>query len=144
MSADEKCTVTGYVIKSGDKNFIEYDEPVTFSRQMEEACRKCEELIARDEYSSIFGVKNTLYDMVVILTDIGEERKAAQYAEMAASYKYKDPQQEQKQSGKSYSILKSEKDFLGILKGSNHYGAHDPYNDIRFTYASADDPELKR
>lgn len=140
----KKCTVTGYVIKSGDKNFIEYDEPVTFSRQMEEACRKCEELIARDEYSSIFGVKNTLYDMVVILTDIGEERKAAQYAEMAASYKYKDPQQEQKQNGMSYSGLKSEKDFLGILKASNHYGAHDPDNDRRFSYASADDPELKK
>ena len=61
--------------------------------------QECEELIARDEYSNIFGVKNTLYDMVVILTDIGEERKAAQYAEMAASYKYKDPQQEQKQNG---------------------------------------------
>lgn len=139
----KKCTVTGYVIKSGDKNFIEYEEPVTFSKQMEDACRTFEELIAKKEYSNIFGVKNTIYDMVVILTDIGENQKATQYAELAANYNYKEPEKEQKQPRLAGKILESDMDFIKILKDSKPYGAHDASNTERFTYASAEDPKVK-
>lgn len=139
----KKCTVTGYVIKSGDKNFIEYEEPVTFSKQMEEACRRFEEIISKDEYSNIFGVKNTLYDMVVILTDIGESLKAAQYTKLAADYSYKEAEQKKQQPKLAGNILDINLDFVKLLKTSKPYGAHDASNTKRFTYASTNDPKVK-
>lgn len=139
----KKCTVTGYVIKSGDKKFIEYEEPVTFSKQMEEACRRFEEIISKDEYSNIFGVKNTIYDMVVILTDIGENLKAAQYTKLAADYSYKEAEQEKQQPKLAGNILDVNLDFVKLLKTSKPYGAHDASNTKRFTYASANDPKVK-
>lgn len=140
----KKCTVTGYVIKSGDKNFIEYEEPVTFSKQMEDACRRFEEIISKDEYSNIFGVKNTIYDMVVILTDIGESLKAAQYTKLAADYSYKEAEQEKQQPKLAGNILDVNLDFVKLLKTSKPYGAHDASNTKRFTYASANDPKVKK
>lgn len=140
----KKCTVTGYVIKSGDKKFIEYEEPVTFSKQMEEACRRFEEIISKDEYSNIFGVKNTIYDMVVILTDIGENLKAAQYTKLAADYSYKEAEQEKQQPKLAGNILDVNLDFVKLLKTSKPYGAHDASNTKRFTYASANDPKVKK
>lgn len=139
----KKCTVTGYVIKSGDKNFIEYEEPVTFSKQMEDACRRFEEIISKDEYSNIFGVKNTIYDMVVILTDIGESLKAAQYTKLAADYSYKEAEQEKQQPKLAGNILDVNLDFVKLLKTSKPYGAHDASNTKRFTYASTNDPKVK-
>lgn len=151
----DKCTVKGYIIRSANRDFIEYEEPIVQNAKFNEVCATLDRLTDMPQYSEVFGVEYALYDMACVYSITGEKEKAVAALEKAirkgyGNYKWlcqdKDLDNIRNEEGfkKLAEELRKTKDYLYVLKHSGPYATAYTTNKEKFTYASPDDEDMRK